>query len=75
MPKLDDEWEEINRTISESLRTGAFLMLTVFDPLQDYEFIGVVTDIDRQLKRLKLEQDGEITWLPIEDVLKARIAE
>lgn len=71
----EDEREDINRAISESLYTGARLALLMYDPIMDFELTGIVTKIDQQLQRLKLERDGEIIWLPFEDVLAARIAE
>ncbi|MDB5053262.1 MAG: hypothetical protein JWM44_1312 [Bacilli bacterium] len=70
----EDSREDINRVITESMYIGSAATFTLYDPLKDYELTGAVKMIDLQLRRLKLEHDGEVTWLPHEDVLKACMA-
>ncbi|KIL42109.1 hypothetical protein SD70_02700 [Gordoniibacillus kamchatkensis] len=69
----EDERDEINRAILESVHTGRRLMLTIYDPFQDYELAGIVTKLDQQMRRIKIEHGEEVTWVPFEDVLKALV--
>jgi hypothetical protein len=71
----EDEIEDINRVITESIHTKTAATFTLYDPLEDYELTGIVSKIDRQLRRIKVEHDDEVTWVPMEDILKARIQE
>ncbi|TCZ76065.1 YolD-like family protein [Paenibacillus albiflavus] len=72
-PELDEqEWEIISRAIGESMSQGIEITLQLFDPFDDVEVRGVVTKIDQQLKRIKLEYDGDYDWFKLEDILSVK---
>ncbi len=44
--------------------------LDMFDPFERCELIGMVIDIDKLGKRIKLLLDGEKQWVKVEDIIK-----
>ncbi|WP_445745081.1 hypothetical protein [Paenibacillus sp. FSL R10-2791] len=46
------------------------MTITQFEPVQDIKLRGVVTAIDRQLRRIKLQTDDDYDWIKIDDVIQ-----
>lgn len=57
MPAQSMEWQEC-------------VTLDMFDPFERCELIGMVIDIDKLGKRIKLLLDGEKQWVKVEDIIK-----
>jgi len=72
-PELDEqEWELISRAIGESMSDGTEIKLLLFDPFEDVVVVGVVTKVDQQLKRIKLEYDSDYDWIKLEDIVRVK---
>ena len=55
-PDLDDQkLDEISSIIQESYYNRVSVKITVFDEYKEQQFVGVVTQLDSDLKRLKLK--------------------
>jgi len=72
-PELDEqELEIISHAIGESMSTGSEIVLQLFEPFEDKEIRGVVTKIDQQLKRIKVEFADDYDWIKLEDIVKVK---
>ncbi|TCZ75335.1 YolD-like family protein [Paenibacillus albiflavus] len=72
-PELDEqELEIISRAIGESMSEGSEIVLQLYDPFEDLEVRGVVTKIDQQLKRIKIEYGDDYDWIKLEDILSVK---
>ncbi|BFH15894.1 YolD-like family protein [Paenibacillus melissococcoides] len=68
-PQLDEMvWDEISRSLQESLEDRKALTLELFDPFERREVTGVVVDIDMIGQRVRLQQDNERCWIRVEDI-------
>lgn len=68
-PTLDvDAIEDIERVISASLTERTPITLTLFDPYEDTQAIGVVERVDTIKRRIMI--DGE--WFRMADVVDAQ---
>jgi hypothetical protein len=71
-PILDDqELELVSAAISESFVTLGQVTLTLFDPFENRELIGVVTKIDQQLRRIRIDIGDEFEWVKMSDIIRA----
>lgn len=71
-PVLDEqETEGIMRNLSESLRYGREVRLTVYGEFSDERMTGVVTAFDPAFRRIRLQGATEKVWMSLEDILSA----
>lgn len=71
-PNLDEQQlDEISAVIQYSYQASAPITLTVFGEVQDQHKTGVITNIDSQLKKLKLENNGECEWIDFARIIDA----
>lgn len=63
--ELDEqEWEDVSRTVGESLQLRKVIKLNMYHEYEDLEIIGVVDRVDRHGGRFMV--DGE--WFKISDI-------
>jgi hypothetical protein len=73
-PPLDEqELELVTAAISESFVTGGQVLLTLFDPFKNRDLVGVVTKIDQQLRRIRIDYVDDFEWVNMGDILKASV--
>ena len=69
-PDLDEQvMEGFTRLIEESMRTGKFITITVYDPVQDIKVTGCVQHIDSHAMRIRFFHDFKKTWIPFADIV------
>lgn len=72
-PVLDEqEWELIDIALYHSMEDHAPVTLTLYDPFKELLYKGIVMQVDRQLKRIKLRwSDEDWDWIDMSDIIKA----
>lgn len=69
-PDLDSQkLDEFTYVINESIENGKNVVITEFDEFEDKIIIGKITRIDQKMRRLRIENGNEITFVPLEDIL------
>lgn len=74
-PEIDpQEWELIDLALYHSMEDHAPVTLTLFDPFNERIAKGIVMQVDRQLKRIKLRwSDEEWDWIEMTEIIDATI--
>lgn len=73
-PSLDEQqWEEVERALSESIREHVPVTIQVFDPFENREVIGMVTRVDTFRKQVKLSYEDDWEWIKFEDIISAEV--
>lgn len=71
-PVLDEqEWEIISRAIGNSKVNQETITLVLYGEYEDTEVTGIVTKVDQQLRRVRVDQDDEWQWIALTDIIKA----
>lgn len=68
-----EEIDYIGEIVARSYRFKAAATFVLFDEYQDVEITGIVTRVDQQLKRFRVDHDGDWTWVKFDDVVKVRV--
>ncbi|WP_165921270.1 YolD-like family protein [Paenibacillus albiflavus] len=70
-PELDEQQLEIiSRELTESYMNQSEIMIVLFDRIEDREEVGVVTKIDQQLKRVRLQKVDDWDWINLADIMR-----
>lgn len=74
-PELDEQaFLEIFYSIDEAYNSQSLVKVIIFDDYEDREYIGVITKVDQQLKKIKLEQDeDQYEWVQVENILEIHL--
>lgn len=73
-PELDaQESELIEAALSRSLTLQIPVRLRIFDAYEDRWVAGVVKTVLTHRREIKLASNGELTWIPLDDVMDAEI--
>lgn len=72
--KMKPEYDEqmlrlIGYTIHDAYKLKCRVKVTTYGEYEDREYNGVVTKIDQQLKRIKVENEDHFNWIKIDDIL------
>ncbi|WP_246590764.1 YolD-like family protein [Paenibacillus sophorae] len=66
------EWELIDQALYHSMEDHAPVTLTLFDPFVDRQAHGIVMQVDRQLKRIKLRVSvDDWGWIDMSEIIAA----
>jgi hypothetical protein len=68
-----EEIDYIGEIVARSYHFKAAATFVLFDEYEDVEITGIVTRVDQQLKRFRVDHDGDWTWVKFDDVLKVRV--
>jgi hypothetical protein len=73
-PELDEqEQEDIARGIGYSYGTKQPVSFILYGEFEDRTLTGVVTKVDQQLKRIKVEFGEEWEWVNFKDIIKVEL--
>lgn len=72
-PEIDpQEWELIDLALYHSMADHAPITLTIFDTFVDRQAKGIVMQVDRQLKRIKLRwSEDDWDWIDMSEIIAA----
>ncbi|WP_235775463.1 MULTISPECIES: YolD-like family protein [Paenibacillus] len=72
-PTLDaQEWELIDIALYHSMEDHAPVTLTLYDPFVDRKAKGIVMQVDRRLKRIKLRwSEDDWDWIAMDEIIAA----
>ncbi|MGD0032573.1 YolD-like family protein [Paenibacillus illinoisensis] len=75
IPVLDGrELEQIHRTLIDSYNRRLRIRITVFDPIEDKVYEGIVSTINTYLREIKLVWGkGDYKFIDIEKIISVRI--
>lgn len=66
------EWELIDIALYHSMNDNAPVTLTLYDPYKVVLYKGIVLQVDRQLKRIKLRwSDDDWDWVEMSEIVAA----
>ncbi|MFD1776991.1 YolD-like family protein [Paenibacillus rhizophilus] len=70
-PILDQkEWDIIDLSLYHSMEDHAPVTLTLWDPFVDRKAKGIVMQVDRQLKRIKLRwSEDDWDWIDMNEII------
>jgi hypothetical protein len=69
-PALDEQKiEEFAYIIQESLLENRTVKVLVFGDFGDIEYKGVVTKVDQQYRKMKLENSDDCEWIKLDDIV------
>lgn len=70
-PELDEQQLElISRSLMESYVDQSEVKLVLFDRFEDLEITGIVTRIDEQLKRVRVQTGDDWDWIKLADIMR-----
>lgn len=73
-PTLDEQqWEEVERVLSESIRERVPVTIHVFGPFENRQVTGTVAKFDVYNKAIKVIFDDDWDWIKFEDVISAEV--
>lgn len=73
-PILDEQrLKELSETVSEAVVRRLKVSVTVYDPFGEFTVTGEIVNIDPQLRRIKLADGGNVSWIPLEDIMDVSI--
>lgn len=73
-PDLDDrQYEENIRSLAVALFTESEAVVTVWGDEEDQTIQGRITKLDKELKRIKVENEWEYSWIDFTDVAGIRL--
>lgn len=73
-PLLDEQRvEELSQLVSEAVRNNREVIITVFNQYKDTVIIGRIQKIDLLLKRVKVLNTNDYTWIELRDLLNIEI--
>lgn len=61
--------EELSQLISEAYFSNSAATIILFGEYKNRSIKGMITKIDVQLRRLKVEQENEAIWVPLEEIM------
>ncbi|WP_339062188.1 YolD-like family protein [Tepidibacillus marianensis] len=68
-PILDEQQKEwIAELISQSMVNDLAVVIDLFDPYQEKEITGKILKIDPQLRRLKVTDQEDYTWITMDNI-------
>lgn len=73
-PTLDEQkLEELTYVINQSIQDERKVLITEFDEFENIIIEGRITRIDQKLRRLRVESDNEVVYIPLEDILQINL--
>lgn len=64
--------EELEFVIQDSISEKTVVDVVVFEDFEDSTIRGVVSSVDVQLKRIKVQTDDGFQWIPLRDLIDVR---
>lgn len=69
-PEKDEQaMEALIRTLAVAIFTERETIITVWSEYEEQSFRGIITELDKVHRTIRIENNEEYSWIPLEDVL------